>query len=289
LENRLGVQLRGDQVGLHEHDATALAPLDGYAVGATLLERIRAGMGVDESRRLTVAQGALPRGQLGNYEHARMEETARSIAAIAHGLVGSLTPAQVALRVDVASFTIEGTVGNVYASKRIHVQFSRLRGRGLLPHWVEHLLLSAHTGDTRLTTWLVGRDEEKNEPSVARFDPVACPLEELDNLLRIFELGCRVPIPLFPDLAFTFAQNPKASDYVWEKGWTELLNQEEVTRRVYGQHSHLLLDRPMVSVAGVETPTFEEVSQRVFTPLVRHYSTPTWREFTNPEILGGAS
>lgn len=278
LENRLGVQLRGDRVGLHEHDATALAPLDGYAVGSTLLERVRSGVGLDESRSLTFAQGALPRGQLGNYEHARMEETARSIAAIADTLLSNVSALHVSLRVRIRAFEIEGTIANVYASKRVHVQFSRLRGRGLLPHWVEHLLLAHHTRDPQLRTWLVGRDEEKNEPAVACFDPVAEPEHELSNLLEIFELGSRVPIPLFPDLSFAFSHNPKAGDYIWDKGWTELLNQEEVTKRVYGQHSHLLIDRPMVTVDGVDIPTFEQLSNRVFTPLVRHLSMPSWRD-----------
>lgn len=290
LENRLGVQLRGDQVGLHEHDATALAPLEGYAVGTALLERIRDGMSVDESRRLTFAQGALPRGQLGTYEHARMEETARAIATIARALLRDRTASHVALRSRVGAYTIEGTITNVYDSKRVHVQFSRLRGRGLLPHWVEHLLLTLHTGDPNLTTWIIGRDEEKNEPAVACFEAVADPRAELERLLELFELGSRVPIPLFPDLAFTFAQNPKAGDYVWESGWKELLEQEEVTKRVYGQHSHLLLDRPMVVVEGVTIPTFEQVAELVFTPLVRHLSMPVWREiFGDLDAWGGAA
>lgn len=290
LENRLGVQLRGDQVSLHEHDATALAPLDGYAVGTALLERIRKGMDVEESRHLTFAQGALPRGQLGTYEHAKMEETARGIAMLAQALLRDRTASHVALRTEVGPFTIEGTLTNVYDSKRVHIQFSRLRGRGLLPHWVEHLLLTLHTNDPTLTTWIVGRDEECNEPAIACLEPVAEPKAELKNLLELFELGSRVPVPLFPDLAFTFAQNPKAADYFWEKGWKELLEQEEATGRVYGQHSHLLIDRPMVVVKGVAIPTFEQVSHRVFTPLISHLSLPAWREVLgNLDALGGAA
>jgi exodeoxyribonuclease V gamma subunit len=273
LERRLKVRFQEQLVTLEEHDATALDPLEAYQVGAPLLDQLRRGVPVDVAMGLARAQGALPAGQLGSYEFHQLEYTALSLAEIAGTLIGSGLPAQISVSVACASQLVEGTISDVFANQRVHIQFARVTGRVVLRTWLEHLILAMQLPKFRSSavTWLVGREGQGDKPIVLRYGPVAEPEPLLADLLSVFEHGCRSPVPLFPDLAYEFtgSKDQQLSNTLI-RGWEDLLDRDATVARVFGRDARLRLDEPMLQTRDPDYPTFGALSRRVFGPLLNH-------------------
>lgn len=270
MERRLKVRFQEQLVTLAEHDATSLDPLEAYQVGAPLLEQVRRGVPIDHSLTLARAQGALPTGELGRYEFHQLEYTAIALAEIAGTLIGRGEPANVSLRTECGGYRIEGVIADVYPDRRVHLQFARVTGRVILRTWIEHLLLAIEQPRFRseAATWLVGRAEEGGEPAIFRFDPVTEPATHLTDLLKVFEHGSRVALPLFPDLALEFvnSKDQQLSNTMLRQ-WDEALKRDATLARVFGQQSRLRADEPMLTTDDPEYPSFAEMSRRVFGPL----------------------
>lgn len=273
MERRLKVRFQEQLVTLAEHDATSLDPLEAYQVGAPLLEQVRRGVPIDHALTLARAQGALPTGELGRYEFHQLEYTAIALAEIASTLIGSGEPSNVSLHTECGGYRIEGAIGDVYADRRVHLQFARVTGRVILRTWVEHLLLALEQPLFRSSaaTWLVGRADEGGEPAIFRFDPVADPMPHLADLLRVFDHGTRVALPLFPDLALEFvnSKDQQLSNTMLRQ-WDDALKRDATLARVFGQQSRLRADEPMLTTDDPEYPSFAALSRRVFGPLKDH-------------------
>lgn len=275
LERRLKVRFQEQLVTLEEHDSTELDPLEAYQVGAPLLDQLRRGIPADASMEIARARGALPAGQLGKYEFHQLEYTALSLAEIASTLVGSGSPSQVPISVTCGGRHVEGTVTDVFSNQRVHIQFARVTGRGVLRTWIEHLLLAVERAEFRAdgVSWLVGREGQGDKPVVLRYAPVAEPAVLLSDLLAVFEHGCRSAIPLFPDLAHDFtASKDQQLNNTLIRGWEELLGRDATVARVFGRDSRLRLDEPMLATRDPDYPTFRDLSRRVFGPLLSHLS-----------------
>ncbi len=273
LERRLKVRFQEQLVTLQEQDATGLAPLEAYQGGAPLLTQARRGIPVERCLELARAQGALPAGQIGRYEFHQLEYTALSLADIASTLGAQGVPNTVAVSTAVGARRIEGSVPDVYADRRIHLQFARVTGRAILRAWLEHLVLGLVLPAFResASTWLVGREAQGERAIIFRYLPVTDPEPLLADLVEIYEWGCRLALPLFPDLAYTFTKGgePRLTNALL-RDWDELQNRDAAVARVFARPSRLRIDEPMLTAAPGNYPLFGEMSHRVFGPLMRH-------------------
>lgn len=275
LERRLKVRFQEQLVTLHEHDSTALDPLESYQVGAPLLDHLRRGVPVERSMELARARGALPAGQLGRYEFHQLEFTARSLADNAAKLLDAGDPSPVPISITCGNYRVEGTIADVFPSKRVHIQFARVTGRVILRTWIEHLLLAAQqpTFRTEAATWLVGRKGDGDEPIVLQYAPVSEPDALLADLVSVFEHGCRSPIPLFPDLAHAFVTSKEQElTGALLRAWEGVLERDAAVARVFGRDARLRIDEPMLTTRDPDYPTFGALSRRVFDPLLEHLS-----------------
>ena len=140
--------------------------------------------------------------------------------------------------------------------------------------WIRHLAyLATSTGDAPVTN-LFGR-APGDDVEHLRFRNVADPEVKLSDLLELFVLGTRAPMPAFADPAFGYLESGgknarAAAEESFRGSWGLHSKQNEgnaYVRYVWGEHDEL--DPPSV-FADLPVPTFEQLVRRVYAPAFEH-------------------
>jgi hypothetical protein len=88
------------------------------------------------------------------------------------------------------------------------------------------------------------------------------------------------PVPLFPDISLDYQLrllDPRKKESGYESEWAQHLEQDASVSRVYGVHSRLTPHRPMLQELGANMPTFHELAEVVFGPLLTNLQRPDYR------------
>src|SRR5690606_25575472 len=110
-------------------------------------------------------------------------------------------------RLTVADATLHGELGDLYSSGRVSHRFSRLSAAQRLRCWVTHLVWCDIAEPERgRVSWLFARAESGEGATRIRFGPVADPRAHLTDLMRLYQLGQRQPLPFFAEASMTFVR-----------------------------------------------------------------------------------
>lgn len=202
LERVLGVRLRDDAIRLEGREPIELDALQRHGVGQRVLDLMKQGQGPEHVRTLLGASGLLPPGELGRQQIEKVCEMAEPVWQAWRGLdLGSpLAPAQVDL--DLGHVRLEGLLEDLWSRAQARIDFGRADGRRLLAAWIDHLVLcQLARGDLPELTHLVVRTE-----ALTFSRPESDPALLLQDLVRLFQIGTRAALPLFPKTSFAFAQ-----------------------------------------------------------------------------------
>ncbi len=199
LQQRLGVYFGPESEGLEDELPLELDGLASWNVGTQLLELRAKGVPPEETYEVLRAMGSLPPGRLGRL----LWERVCTMAEPLWRLVASLTQEQrlppVEVDVAIGDWTLAGTLRRTWPVGQVLWTFSRLRANVMVRAWVSHLALWAVRLRQDLplpgATFLIGRND-KDEARLLEFLPCGEALRLLEELLELYELGLRYPVPL---------------------------------------------------------------------------------------------
>jgi len=215
LQNRLGLFYRDDIVSVEGREPIALDALQRWQVGDTMLSACLRGHPREQLEGIVRASGRLPPGTPGELEFAALlpavdglvEETRRRTGGEA-----PLPPAPFVL--ELAGLRVHGVLRELWPTGQLRTQFSRVGGRHDVRLWVRHVTLCAlrEAGVLPVTapdaSLLIGRGSGKGgaEVAIVRFKPVQGATDLLADLLSLYRLGQRMPLPMDCEASLAHAQ-----------------------------------------------------------------------------------
>ena len=196
LRQRLGVTLVRDDEELDDALDVELDPLNRWAVGDRLLRARLAGADALTCVQAEWRRQTLPPGELGRrVVDGVMAEVEPLVAASEELRIGPARTVDAA--VDAAGRRLFGTVGAIYDSTVVRVEYSRLSPKHRLRAWAQLLALSVAHPDTSWTAVTVGRDRREGVAS-SRLGPVDADTarQHLAELVEMRSEGLCAPLPL---------------------------------------------------------------------------------------------
>ncbi|HEX5661740.1 MAG TPA: hypothetical protein VFX59_31330, partial [Polyangiales bacterium] len=270
LHERLSIYFPRELDAIDDREPLALDALDRYKLADDVLSRHDTHHEHDRARLLR-KQGKLAPGSVGAAQLVKIEEQVQEIVE-AHPRGEALPERRIALEFPGARLT--GPLRGLEREARVVRTVGKLSPKRLLSGWIEHLALCA-SGEPTVTT-LVGRDEKKGA-RVERFQavPSARAHALLAELISLYVLGQRMPLPFFPDASSEYARKlSEGPDAALAAAAAKLrpdasgLGAREdphVTQVWSGDQ----LDHPerLFASDGTQQLSFAELAERVFTPL----------------------
>jgi exodeoxyribonuclease V gamma subunit len=293
LEERLGLYLGQGSESIRDREPLELDALDLHRLGATLLGRSLADEPSDESFLALRAAGVLPPGHAGRYVALRVERETRALADLAARWRTAGPPEPRPFELELGTATLVGVLDGVRPAAR--VDYGRVRARQKLRVWLPHLVLSAL--GTPAQSVLIGRAEsarDRRSSAVFVFEPVPRidAAELLAGLVALFELGTRGPLAFFPASSLAFCEEERRLGGVPDAGPRALAQAREVfhgahrrlaaerddpyVRRAFGDQDPLGDEyRPLGDERGTRLPSFVEVADQVFGPMLERMEAVT--------------
>ncbi|MEZ4226457.1 MAG: exodeoxyribonuclease V subunit gamma [Polyangiaceae bacterium] len=264
-ERRLGVRLRRDDARVQDREPVELSPLERYAAGDFLLQRLLENRDIEQVRALLVARGELPVGELGQGAFRALLLECQPIAQEVRAFGERLTPRQVEIEFD--GLKLQGALSRLHAQGQLHYGFGRTNAKRRLRLWLEHLALCATSRPAPSTLVMRG------EGTVARSSYGALPAEhalrELEVLLALFREGQAGPLPFAPETSLAFAvsflQRSPAGDA--QRAHKDALKKFD-SRQGFGEAADEYLSLAFPDLELLAHPRFDAVALAVFTPLL---------------------
>ena len=216
-----------------------LAPLERYAVGQRLLERVLAGTPLDDAIAAERARGSLPPGNLALPVIAELRRIVEQIAAQARAVTGEdFAAGSVDVTVTLAGGRrLSGTVAYGGGDVLRAVAYSKVAPKHRLAAWVRLLALTAVRPEQALHAVTVGRARQGArdfDVTVARIPPLgadpaaraAAAVAQLATLVDLRDRALREPLPLACLASAAYARAAKvgrdpadAARKQWESGF----------------------------------------------------------------------
>ncbi|MEM6532238.1 MAG: exodeoxyribonuclease V subunit gamma [Myxococcota bacterium] len=193
FERVLGARIPNEESAVPQRESTSLDGLERWL----LTDQVMNDLALDDTAEIEAglsARGVLPLGTLGEIEKGAVMSPATALRAEAHAYTEGLTQEWYDESVTFGEIDLTGRLDQVFGRRRLELSPSRVDDRVPLRAWVSHLF-GVVTG--RIDESLIVRLGKDRTPSVIRFAEVAQPEDRLRDLLRVFALGRRLPLPLF--------------------------------------------------------------------------------------------
>ncbi len=197
LRHRLEIVLRDRAIEIEAREPFEIDGLERYLMQNELLERWRRGEAFAEARPALRGRGSLPHGPAGELDLARLEqEVARFVEA--HGEALRPRSTEIA-QIDVAASGVR-LVGAVelWDGRLVRYRFASAKAFDRLGLWIRHLA-ACRAGAAGGASLLLASD------GAVSLRP-AGDAAALDELVRLYLEGLRLPLPFFPESSLAFAE-----------------------------------------------------------------------------------
>ncbi len=294
LRERVGLWLDETEADVLDREPMALDALEDYKLGTDLLARALDGDDLVASYDLVRASGVLPLGAVGRcrYERALPEIDEMAVAVRAHQEGERLDPREVDLRLDGERVT--GWIRDLWPKGRLAYRFGRANASAELSMWIHHLALQcvAASGDPRESV-LIARDKERGAAKVVRLGAIEAreARARLADLVRWYRVGQMLPLRFFPEASRAYAkarrggksEDEAAADarksFQPRGGSAGAPSEAEdpSVARVLGGRDPVDPGLQLVGDPGLGEPlepTFAELAEGVFGPLIEHREEP---------------
>ena len=212
LRTRLELFLEEHAEVLADREPLSLDALDRWALGTGLLEQtleaVRDGAGPLVGERLEAvwtavrARGVLPAGVAGRCYFDDLVPDVQALAEAIQRSAGGERLPPVQVQIDVEGTRVGGRLNLLWPAAQIRAGFSRVQAKHELRAWVDHLALQCLPPGDGLPrrTVVVGRDQEGDGARQVAFGalPAARARQLLGDLIELYYLGMRIPLPFFP-------------------------------------------------------------------------------------------
>ncbi|MDQ7075613.1 MAG: exodeoxyribonuclease V subunit gamma [Gammaproteobacteria bacterium] len=198
--HRLGIQLELSLAEGDDREPFDLDPLQQYQLRERMLSQRQAGADEAQVQALQMAASNLPHGLSGElaFEHS-FERVESFYQNLKEWRLAELEPLEVNLEVNGVGLT--GWLSGVTEGGLQRYFVGKLSGKRLLESWIQHLILNlvAGSGQCRVSH-IVCEDREVIFPALSDAKV------QLETLLELFAGGLRMPLNLFPNLAFHYME-----------------------------------------------------------------------------------
>ncbi|MDP9219861.1 MAG: exodeoxyribonuclease V subunit gamma [Actinomycetota bacterium] len=284
LRQRLGVTITRDEDEVADGLCVELGGLEKWAVGDRLLKSCLAGADLKASEHAEWLRGSLPPGELGKQVlDAVRKPVERLLAASAAHRASDARSFDVA--VDLGDHRLTGTVGSVYGTEIVRVEYSTLAPKHRLRAWAQLLALSVAYPETPWTAVTIGRGP-RNTTMRSVLGPVDSTdaRQHLQGLLDLRTKGLSEPLPIAVKTSAKYADKRAGgmpSDNALAMAGQEWRNtqfdgggeqMEEAHQLVWGEAPRLELltaepPRPGEQMAD-ETTRFAALARHLWEPLI---------------------
>lgn len=289
LRGRLGIWIDAGVETIEEREPVSLTGIEWFRAGEALLSRVLTGEPVASTLPALTASGLLPHGTAGRLAFRDLcpvvEDVGRAVVPLL--TAAPLDPVAVDLTLD--DTRLVGLLG-VQPNGQLDYGFRRVGAARELRVWIRHLVLNlvaaqGGAADHLTESAVVGLADDKTGAEVVTFTAVADPAPLLADLVRLYWLGHRVPLPFFPAAARAFVA--AGDDTKGLEAARKVFAESRFTPFAEGADPHVRLafgDRdPLVSGSGIVAAAdlgagdpsaldFSALAAAIFTPLLAHRS-----------------
>ncbi len=287
FQRRLGVVLEDEPSLVTDRDPVELSPLEAYELGARLLEQLAGGRAEDAAREWARGLGLAPPGTPGDIDVRRATDIARRLLREAGDFLRGEPRPPLAFDLALPGARVAGVLRDVRARGQAIVRFARFKPKNELTAWTRHLALCAAmtTGPSR-ETLVVGRARNDDTRVEGRaFDPLDASVAKrhLTELARLYRLGQRAPLCLFPSASRAFAEKyaanadrpdrDRAAVTAARKAFQDRTlgaeAEDTYVRRIFGGVDPFGTLSPFDPGGDAGLPSFAETALLVFEPLLQ--------------------
>ncbi len=198
VRNVMGICPGSDVSSGAEHEPFELDTLQNYLFDQELLEAELEGYDSGYLLRRNQVSGSWPLGRPGEIHFVDKQKEMRDFIQQVKSRVSTGKEDEIVLEAEVGGLFLSGKLGSFYGGGTLLFRYAKLKGKDLLVAWVHHCLAAVCLGDNRETR-LLSKDMELVFPEGS-----AVP-EDLEQLVRLFRLGQRLPSPLMVEPALAYA------------------------------------------------------------------------------------
>ncbi|MBA3832041.1 MAG: exodeoxyribonuclease V subunit gamma [Chthoniobacterales bacterium] len=196
LRDRLGIRLPREEAILEDREPFVLANLSKYKINQDLLAHGLAGGDLGLTKPVVRAGGQLPPGHLGDSVFRTLCLEAEAFVATVGPHAAAAPEPSVEVNLDFDQWKLNGRIDGLKEGGLLHYRLAKLQPKDMLRTWISHLALncSAPTSAT-----LIGQD------LMQFYRPVKGARAILRDLLELYSLGLRIPLPFFPQSSYAYA------------------------------------------------------------------------------------
>jgi exodeoxyribonuclease V gamma subunit len=196
---RLGVALPEAESPVDECEPLVLDALQTWNLANDLCQAHMAGRPMEAAVAAAEAAGRLPAGHFGKVE---LDAARRGVMRAGNRLkeldLGAPLPPRI-IALPLGEWELTGTLEYLFERGRAEISGSTVSPKTRLSAWIQHLAMNAAGGDLPRRSVLIGADDE------CLHGPRDDAAKRLLQLLEIYRLGLRKPLPFFPRPSYTFA------------------------------------------------------------------------------------
>ncbi|MEO1174045.1 MAG: hypothetical protein AAFX94_18655, partial [Myxococcota bacterium] len=268
FERVLGARIAMDEAVVPQRENTALAGLERWQ----LTDQVMNAMELDEEPTIEAglrARGVLPLGTLGEIAKGTVMNPAAALYAEAQSFTDGHDVKWHDETLTFGEVTLSGRIDQIYGRRRLELSPSRVDERVPLDAWLCHLFGLA-TG--RIDETVIVRLGKDRAPVVVRYGWVEGAGERLRDLLQVFALGLRLPLPIFRHASSTYAKLRHRGVQPGDarkraRVAFESKDRESAIALMYRDGTMIERAEPVCGVADAE---FSVLADRVFAPAVEH-------------------
>ncbi len=275
LKRRLGINLTDYGRNHEDREPTELDGLQLWKIGDAVLDMRMQKVSLTRVRDVLTARGELPLGVLGQARFDAVAAEVEPIVSTTQGLRGPAPRPDVAVDLDVDGTRLLGRIGDRWTNAVVIAQYAKVGPKHQLAAWIRHLVLSSIV-DEPVVTAVIGKPERSGGAQLCQLQPVQDPQRLLADLVRLYWIAQREPVPLFVRSSCAYVEALPGGEAealsAAHRPWTDRVNPEggdPHVQRLFGgddplQPGYSPLPTPLT--AG----DFPTVSVAVFGPLLQH-------------------
>jgi len=220
LEQRLQLHLHEYQLNQNDRESFVLDPLDRFAIGQALIKDLLVEPLSQDAMEKARAAGRLPHGDPGRLSFLAVSAEAEDLVAVMPEWPSGTEPAVLPVQVQIAPYTISGTLGPILPAGQLCYRYSNTKGLDLIGAWLRHLLWCRMSDDRdQCVTMMINRDGRR------RFQRIDDPDAQLNHMLSIYGRAGHEPLPFFPRSSWDYAVLRFEKAYSVEKALNRVRNQ----------------------------------------------------------------
>jgi exodeoxyribonuclease V gamma subunit len=271
LERRAALDLRERHKFFLEREPVEPDGLEAHVIGQWVLGRVLEGFDHDATYTLTRATGKLPSGTPGRVQFEEYWQKASALGRIVLEERGPGLPRRRDVTVALGDRQVTGIVDRIWPRARVSFAYSARPARVELDLWIRHLALSA--GRAGAPSVLCRRTGDGAKVEVVRLPPLdpGVAKEQLEWLVKIFDIGQKRPLCFFPRSARVFAQKMVEQDDLAKAlraAHNEFLQGKDEQGEWYDAYFSRLFPGAEALDNEYATPSFAELANGIYVPFL---------------------